>query len=58
MWSNIVNDFILHVKSGNICEGYMVAIDKIEEQLRIHFPANNMDKNELPNHLIEAGIPE
>lgn len=57
-WENIVADFVAHIKAGQTTEGYLAAIDKIEALLKMHFPVSEADKNELPNRLIEVGLPE
>lgn len=57
-WDHVVADFVAHVKKGEVTEGYLSAVNKIESILKEHFPIGDEDKNELPNHLVEVGYPE
>ncbi|WP_455366318.1 TPM domain-containing protein [Kaarinaea lacus] len=52
-WRNIVDEFVGHVKQRQISKGFLNAITQSGNLLQEQFPANPMDKNELPNHLIE-----
>lgn len=57
-WDQVISDFVSHIKAGQIAEGYLAAISKIENVLQQNFPNTDTDKNELPNHLIEVGLPD
>ncbi len=57
-WDHVIAEFVGHVKKGNVTEGYLSAVNKIEAVLKEHFPIGDEDKNELPNHLIEVGYPD
>ena len=57
-WDHVIAEFVGHVKKGNVTEGYLSAVNKIESILKEHFPIGKEDKNELPNHLIEVGFPD
>lgn len=52
-WDWVVADFVAKVKTGNIADGFVRAIEGIGTHLVEHFPIAEGDKNELPNHLIE-----
>jgi len=52
-WSKVVDGFISKVKTGQLAEGFLVAIDDCGSILAKHFPAKVDNVNELPDHLIE-----
>jgi len=52
-WRHIVDEFVNHVKQGQIAKGFAEAVDQSGALLKEHFPIEAGDKNELPNHLIE-----
>lgn len=52
-WQNIVAEFVTHVKQRQIAKGFVTAIAQSGDLLQEQFPVEPMDKNELPNHLIE-----
>lgn len=52
-WQSIINTFVEKVKVGQLYEGYENAIQACAEVLIQHFPANDRDTNQLPDHLIE-----
>jgi uncharacterized membrane protein len=49
----VVQQFIEHVRRGQIETGFITAIEQCGGILEQHFPARDQDLNELPNHLIE-----
>jgi len=53
VWTETVNDFIGHIRKGNIATGFSSAIEHCREVLWEHFPASEGRPDELPNHLIE-----
>ncbi len=53
VWEGIVADFVTHVRSGRVADGFVGAIDACAETLAEHFPRGPDDENELPDHLIE-----
>lgn len=53
-WQAVVEDFIAHVKRGEIAAGFDSAIDQCRQVLWEHFPAEHGRPDELPNHLIEV----
>ena len=52
-WNSIVGEFVGHVKQRKIADGFITAIQQSGDVLQQHFPVEPIDKNELPNHLIE-----
>ncbi len=52
-WDWVVTDFLANVKSGKVAEGFVAAIEGIGGHLMEHFPAEQKNPNELPDHLIE-----
>lgn len=52
-WDKVVVDFVAKVKSGEVADGFLVAIDDCGKLLAEHFPGKADDENELPNHLVE-----
>lgn len=53
-WKLLVDNFVVHVKQGDIKQGYLDTIEEAGKLLRQHFPSvPEKDKNELPDHLIE-----
>lgn len=57
-WSTLVNEFVDKVKAGKVGEGYIGAIEQCGVILQTYFPAHEKDINELPNRLVEVGVPE
>ena len=53
IWQKIIDEFTLDVKNGNFEEGYTKAIKAIGEILKVEFPVQENDKNELSNRLVE-----
>ena len=51
-WDKIVSDLIIEIKNKKLVTGLNQAITNCGEQLAIHFPAETVNQNELPNHLI------
>ena len=52
-WDKIVNDFINQVKAGRPGDGFIGAINGCAEIMREHFPASDINPDELPDHLVE-----
>lgn len=52
-WDWVVADFLAMVKTGDVAEGFVKAIKGIGTHLIEHFPAEEKNPNELPDHLIE-----
>ena len=52
-WEKVVGDFISKVKAGQHTQGFIAAIEDCGKVMQKHFPADNDNPNELPNHLIE-----
>ncbi len=53
VWNQCVDDFISHMRSGNIANGFSNTVDHCKQVLHEHFPAEHGRPDELPNHLIE-----
>ncbi|MDD5405827.1 MAG: TPM domain-containing protein [Sulfurovaceae bacterium] len=53
IWQKIIDEFTLDVKNGDFEKGYIKAIRAIGEILKIEFPVQKNDKNELSNSLVE-----
>lgn len=52
-WDWVVADFVAKVKEGRVADGFVSAVEASGEHLVHHFPVQEGDRNELPNHLIE-----
>lgn len=50
-WNEIIKEISLSFKQGNYKNGIILAIEKIGKKLKIHFPHQTNDKNELPDEL-------
>ena len=53
VWRETVNDFIQHVRRGQIATGFSNTVEHCNSVLSKHFPAPDGRPDELPNHLIE-----
>lgn len=52
-WARVVRDLTTRVKGGAIGEGFIQAVNAIGAELAAHFPAEGVNPNELPDHLVE-----
>jgi len=52
-WDQVVDKLTARVKTGQIGEGFIEAVNTVGAQLATHFPAAGVNPNELPDHLIE-----
>lgn len=52
LWNEAIENFIAHVKEGNIAQGYLETIEKASKLLIELFPETKEDKDGLPDHLI------
>jgi putative membrane protein len=52
-WRTIVTGFIGRVRKRQVAEGFLAAIAACGELLAAHFPAQQDNRNELPNRLVE-----
>ncbi|MDH4134198.1 MAG: TPM domain-containing protein, partial [Gammaproteobacteria bacterium] len=52
-WDKVVRDFTARVKTDRVCEGFVEAINAVGSELARHFPADGVNPNELPDHLVE-----
>jgi putative membrane protein len=58
VWNQIVQQFVGKVKAKQIRQGFIDAIQQSGDVLQQHFPVQERDINELPNHLVEIGVPD
>jgi putative membrane protein len=54
MWNETVEEFIEHVRKGDISKGFESTIEHCRQIVWEHFPAPEGRPDELPNHLIEV----
>ena len=54
VWNETVEEFIAHVRQGNIAIGFESTIEHCRQVTWEHFPAPEGRPDELPNHLIEV----
>lgn len=54
IWDDTVEEFIAHVRRGDISVGFASAIEQCRQITWEHFPAPEGRPDELPNHLIEV----
>lgn len=52
-WQRSVNNFVSHVRQGQIATGFLETIEDCKKITWEHFPAAEKNPDELPNHLIE-----
>jgi putative membrane protein len=52
-WNTVVRNLTERVKEGRVRDGFVEAIDAVGTELARHFPADGVNRNELPDHLIE-----
>jgi uncharacterized membrane protein len=50
-WNSISEEMEKHFRKGEFTEGLEIGIAKAGEQLSMHFPHTNSDKNELTNEI-------
>lgn len=53
IWTTTVDEFVSHIRAGNIATGFSGTVEHCREVLVDHFPAEHGRPDELPNHLIE-----
>lgn len=53
VWHDTVNEFVQHMRKGEIATGFSNTVEQCKEVLCEHFPAPHGRPDELPNHLIE-----
>ncbi len=52
-WDKIVTDFTRKLRTGQVTDGFIEAVNVTGALLATHFPAEVINPNELPDHLIE-----
>lgn len=50
-WEEIKNEVIYHFKAGNYTEGLCKGIEMTGQALKVYFPIDEDDKNELPDEI-------
>ncbi|MDR1755537.1 MAG: TPM domain-containing protein [Culturomica sp.] len=50
-WDGIKEQMVEQFRQGRVSEGICEAIRRVGEQLKIHFPRGEEDKNELPDEI-------
>lgn len=51
-WQNIIDEMLPHLRSGDLTEGLVQAIERCGHELTKHFPPGAANPNELPDHFI------
>lgn len=54
VWNKTVEEFIHHMRNGDIAKGFESTIEQCRQIVWEHFPAPQGRPDELPNHLIEV----
>lgn len=59
-WQKIVDQFVTHVRRGEVATGFTQAIDECSQLVSTHFPVptESVNRNELRDHLIELDNPD
>ncbi len=52
-WDGIVRDFVAKVRAKQTAEAFVIAVERCGALLAEHFPAEQRNPDELPNHLVE-----
>jgi putative membrane protein len=50
-WQGAIDAVVAHMRGDRIADGFIVAIEKCGNVLATHFPANDTDRNELPDRI-------
>jgi putative membrane protein len=50
-WQGAIDAVVAHMRDDRIADGFIVAIEKCGNVLATHFPANDTDRNELPDRI-------
>lgn len=50
-WTNCKEEVLAAFQAGNFCDGIVSCIAKVGDTLKVHFPYQDDDKNELPDEL-------
>ena len=53
-WKETVDDFVAHVRRGEVAAGFERTIEHCREVLWTHFPDDGGKPDELPDHLVEV----
>jgi putative membrane protein len=52
-WDALIRQFTARIRDGQIGDGFVEAVNTIGSHLATHFPADDANPNELPDHLVE-----
>jgi putative membrane protein len=53
VWQDCVKSLIKDVAAGRIADGFVAAIEKCADVLATHFPPGRVNRDELPNAIVE-----
>jgi len=53
IWDDAINALVTAIKAGRPGDGFVGAIERCGAVLRTHFPPGALDRDELPNKLLE-----
>ena len=53
VWDGCVNSIVAEASAGRVADGFIVAVEKCADVLQQHFPPGRINRNELPNAMIE-----
>jgi len=56
VWQETIDEFIQHIRNGDIAAGFASTVSHCTEVLTEHFPAQHERPDELSNHLIEIFV--
>ncbi len=54
-WEEVKEKMQAQFREGKLCEGICLGVREIGEKLKIHFPVETDDRNELPDSISEEG---
>ena len=53
VWDDVVNLLTLQIAAGRAADGFVATIEKCADELAQHFPPGAINRNELPNAIVE-----
>ena len=53
VWDNAVNALVTAIKAGRPADGFLAAIERCGAVLAVHFPPGALNRDELPDKLLE-----
>ena len=54
-WTSVVDAFTAGIRSGDVADGFVAALDRLAPLLAAAYPRAADDVNEIPDHLVELG---